>query len=457
MLIKIFKNKGKGSAKASIDYLLGKDRNRELAIVLKGNPELSLELAQSSAFSNKYTVGCLSFEETDLPKESKSELMDKFEEMVFAGLDNEQFNISWIEHRDKGRLELNFFIPNVELTTGKRYQPYFHRNDRNLFDCWIQLQNYHYQLSDPHDPTKKQLCKFEFSADMQHSKIKENLTALICDGIARQLISSRTDIIELLEKSDFSIERTTEKSISIGHPNLKKNIRLSGAIYENQEFDGKFAEAFKCKTAIYQSGIGERISQAQATFEQLLQRRTKFNQQKYRKTKSLVNTPNSYHRSILPNTTEHSHYYALLSTPSNQRSSNELTTTQDNIQPITNQRTCQSEHIREREDYPIENPTSTRQDFPRAKWQLNFRDLQRLGVEYAQRIQQCIERLFEHVRTEFTYLTDRKRAITDSEQRIEQSKRTIATAQQRISESKLAIKSIIEQKQLKRPITKISM
>ena len=110
MLIKIFKNKGKGSAKASIDYLLDKDRNRELATVLKGNPELSLELAQSLAFSNKYTVGCLSFEEADLPKKSKLELMEKFEEMVFAGLTSEQFNISWIEHRDKGRLELNFFI-----------------------------------------------------------------------------------------------------------------------------------------------------------------------------------------------------------------------------------------------------------------------------------------------------------------------------------------------------------
>ena len=60
MLIKIFKNKGKGSAKASIDYLLDKDRNRELATVLKGNPELSLELAQSLAFSNKFisTIKC---------------------------------------------------------------------------------------------------------------------------------------------------------------------------------------------------------------------------------------------------------------------------------------------------------------------------------------------------------------------------------------------------------------
>lgn len=43
-MIKIFKNKGKGSVKVSIDYLLDKDRNWELVIVLKGNFELFLEL-----------------------------------------------------------------------------------------------------------------------------------------------------------------------------------------------------------------------------------------------------------------------------------------------------------------------------------------------------------------------------------------------------------------------------
>lgn len=105
----------------------------------------------------------------------------------------------------------------------------------------MQLRNYQYQLSDPHDPTKRQLCKFEFSTDMHQSKIKENLAALIADGIAQQHISSREDIIKILKQSGFKIERMTEKSISISHPTLKKNIRLSGAIYEYREFNGEFA------------------------------------------------------------------------------------------------------------------------------------------------------------------------------------------------------------------------
>lgn len=49
---------------------------------------------------------------------------------VLTGLDKEQYNICWIQHTDKNRLELNFFILNVELSTEKRLQPYYDKADR---------------------------------------------------------------------------------------------------------------------------------------------------------------------------------------------------------------------------------------------------------------------------------------------------------------------------------------
>lgn len=72
-----------------------------------------------------YTVGVLSFEEIDISNTAKREIMADFEKSLLAGLDQDQYNICWVEHRDKDRLELNFVIPNVELTTGKRLQPYY--------------------------------------------------------------------------------------------------------------------------------------------------------------------------------------------------------------------------------------------------------------------------------------------------------------------------------------------
>jgi hypothetical protein len=68
-------------------------------------------------------VGVLSFEEANLEEQQKQEIMQSFEETLLAGLDRDQYDITWIEHTDKGRLELNFVIPNVELSTGKRLQP----------------------------------------------------------------------------------------------------------------------------------------------------------------------------------------------------------------------------------------------------------------------------------------------------------------------------------------------
>ncbi|EEZ6074964.1 relaxase/mobilization nuclease domain-containing protein, partial [Escherichia coli O6] len=47
-----------------------------------------------------------------------------------------QYSILWVEHQDKGRLELNFVIPNMELQSGKRLQPYYDRADRPRIDAW---------------------------------------------------------------------------------------------------------------------------------------------------------------------------------------------------------------------------------------------------------------------------------------------------------------------------------
>ncbi|MCQ8827487.1 relaxase/mobilization nuclease domain-containing protein, partial [Escherichia coli] len=53
-----------------------------------------------------------------------------------------------VEHQGKGRLELNFVIPSMELRTGKRLQPYYARADRPRIDAWQTLVIRHYGLHD---------------------------------------------------------------------------------------------------------------------------------------------------------------------------------------------------------------------------------------------------------------------------------------------------------------------
>ncbi|NYV37209.1 relaxase/mobilization nuclease domain-containing protein (plasmid) [Escherichia coli] len=134
MIVK-FHPRGRGGGGGPVDYLLGKDRQRDGASVLQGKPEEVRELIDASPYAKKYTSGVLSFAEQDLPPGQREKLMASFERVLMPGLDKDQYSVLWVEHRDKGRLELNFLIPNTELLTGRRLQPYYDRADRPRIDA----------------------------------------------------------------------------------------------------------------------------------------------------------------------------------------------------------------------------------------------------------------------------------------------------------------------------------
>ena len=244
MIVKFLKNSGGGSAKATMDYLLGKDNDREGARLLSGDPELTKRLSDSLSFQNRHTVGVLSFEEANLPDDHKRAIRESFESSLLAGLEKDQYNMTWIEHTDKDRLELNFVIANVELTTGKRLQPYFDKVDRPLVENWKQVTNHEYHLTDPHDPDKAQAVKTLSSQNLPQDirKIKEQIGQVISHQIEHGNVTDRKDVIDTLQQAGFEIARQTDKSISIKNPDGKRNIRLEGIIYENRQFNEEFAE-----------------------------------------------------------------------------------------------------------------------------------------------------------------------------------------------------------------------
>ena len=278
MLVKIFSNKGGGSAGASLNYLL--DKPDGTMQVLEGNPTLSRKIAESLKFSTPYTVGALSFEERNLDDSQKREIMAKFERAIFAGLDKEQYNISWIEHTDKGRLELNFFIPNVELTTGKRLQPYYDRADRPLVENFKQVINHEYGLSDPNAPEKRQLMisRQDLPKDKQGAlnAIQDGLISLAKQG----RINDRQDIINALESSGFEIARVTDKSISIKTEG--QNLRLKGAFYEKDfRIGDSLSETIRDRAEHYQRTSEERYHTARDKLERAVEYRERQFQEKY--------------------------------------------------------------------------------------------------------------------------------------------------------------------------------
>lgn len=231
MIVKMFA--GGGSAKNSADYLIGKKHDREEARELRGDIRLTQAIAEQANYSQQVTVGCLSFEEKNIPENQKIELMDKFEDTFFAGLEKEDYSIAWIEHTDKGRLELNFYIANVELSSNKRLKPYFHKADFHLKDSFQKVVNQEYGFSKPEDPEKRQLLRQNKTLNKTAKEIQNETHNFIKNEIETGNITSREEVIDLLDKA-YGISRVTPEAISFKNPNGGRNIRLRGEFYSER-------------------------------------------------------------------------------------------------------------------------------------------------------------------------------------------------------------------------------
>ena len=234
MIIK-FHNRGVGRGSGPVGYLLGREGNREGATLDRGNPAVIEALIDSSPYAKKYTSGVLSFAEADLPRATKDKLMSDFEKALLPGLEGNQYAVLWVEHRDKGRLELNFVVPNIELQSGKRLQPYFHKADNPRLDAWRTVVNGELKLHDPDDPLNRQAVITPKDLPRAHKEAAQAIT----DGLLRMAgageIQSRDDVRKALQGAGFSVVRETKNSLSIADPDGGRNIRLKGVLYE-QDF-----------------------------------------------------------------------------------------------------------------------------------------------------------------------------------------------------------------------------
>lgn len=295
MIVKIH-SRGAGSGSGPVDYLLGKDRQREQASVLRGDPERVCELIDSCDFARSYTSGVLSFQEPDIADAEKSRLMDEWEQTLMTGLDRDQYNCLWVEHRDKGRLELNFVIPNIELQSGKRLQPYFDRADRPRVNAWQTLTNDRLGLRDPNDPLNRRPITQASDLPRDKQQAAEKITAGLMNLMQQGEIRSRQDVVKQLESYGLSVARETKNSISIADPDGGKNIRLKGMIYER---DFKFGEGLRGEIeaagAGYRAEREARVREAGNVYQRGLEIKLAEHQQRYPRTER----PTDGHSQIL--------------------------------------------------------------------------------------------------------------------------------------------------------------
>lgn len=236
MIVKFFKY-GSGDGKSAFNYLLNHRVKDGTSRILRGNADLTLSIIQSLATKKRYKSGCLSFEEKNISAKHKEEIMDLFEQIIFPSMDEENRNVCWIEHTDKGRLELNFVIPRVELSTGKAFNPYFHRVDRKRFEVFRDYINTKYGFTDPNDPRKSQTLKLGDISKYKKSEQIKRLDTYLLSLIKNNAIQNRDQLIAELKELGYEITRTGKEYISIKTKDTKA-IRLKGKYY-NENWDEK--------------------------------------------------------------------------------------------------------------------------------------------------------------------------------------------------------------------------
>ena len=290
MIVDFFRH-GSGLSKGCLDYLLGEDREREHASLLSGDVELTAQLIDSSPFAKKYTSGCLSFYEHDLNDQDKQQIMQNFERCLFPALDQDQYQILWVQHQDKvnqdtgeTRLELNFVIPNVELSTGKRLQPFYAPVDLDRVDLFKQITNAEHGLHDPDAPEHRQLFLNQKNLPPNVKAFKEQLNERIYRAVANGDISDRQELVQWLESNQINVTRQTPKSISIENPyeDAKRPIRLNGEIYE-QGFraTGEYRQEVQQRIAEYRGTTSERYRANLTDYKRQLEHKSKYHSERY--------------------------------------------------------------------------------------------------------------------------------------------------------------------------------
>ena len=103
--------RGTGSARAAVDYLLGErdaaGLEREGVEVLRGNPEMVAEVADSLEFKRKYTSVVIAWASEDRPTDAQiGKVIDEFEKTAWAGLAPDRYAWTAVAHRDRAAVPL---------------------------------------------------------------------------------------------------------------------------------------------------------------------------------------------------------------------------------------------------------------------------------------------------------------------------------------------------------------
>lgn len=304
MIVKVF-DSGTGPGRGPINYLLSdkdhtKTRRSVKPEIVLGDPNLTRDIIDSIQNKQKYTSGVIALRKDEfLDRKDWLYIIEQFHEYMMP-LGNERINSLWVAHHDKGRTELHFVVPKVDLKTklalnisppGKQNQEFY-----RLFAA---MMNDHFgfkQIIPKDSNTSLRMNGAEYKSGTSSVNFKKNLHAQIKSEIGNGKISNRDELIHWLNNKSYQVVKIDRNYLTVKYND--KCHRLYGNLYSEhatfkRALDTEFGQRQREKLEWYKN-------QRQQFFNRRYNKETNEKRANYRNTqkhtRKCSSEPKSYNR-----------------------------------------------------------------------------------------------------------------------------------------------------------------
>lgn len=241
---------GVGDATRATAYVLADrdhlGRTRTGVRVLRGNPEVVAQVANSLAFKYRYSSGVIAWSPDDAPtSEQVDEVLNRLDELMFAGLDGDRGCWTAVEHiEDDGSMHLHVLVARVDLRSGRSFNP-APPGWQESFDALRDSFNWTYGWARPDDPARARLVQPGHQAFLDAQALrqglakaataKEQITDWLMQKVKDGSVTNRAGVRQALAEIG-EITREGKDHISVKPAGYDKALRLKGGLY-GEDFD----------------------------------------------------------------------------------------------------------------------------------------------------------------------------------------------------------------------------
>lgn len=293
MLVSNFDSKKHPSVKGAVDYVFS-NRNHKGETrpnkpeLLKGDEFITRQAGYLSAkFSNQRTSGVIAFAKGENPtREEMLKIIDNFEETFFGNMKDRVAPL-YVLHKEEKSSHIHYVIPNVDLETGKAYNPFPPgKMTGDLMKAFSALENHNNgwkqvkknPLKPAHTKTEhkaiahKNDSKF-FKTVFIDAKSKDTFEKSCLDLIRVGEVKNRDELISFLKDNGYTFSRIGKDYLSIAREG--QNFRLKGGIFaEGADYKEQVKQASEQAKSFDPQKVAEQINR-------LVALRNAYNEKRY--------------------------------------------------------------------------------------------------------------------------------------------------------------------------------